>query len=531
MIDPNTLEPLMHKITVKSGAPFVDVCDPTMMAMDPIIGTKAGWIVGFERTNLFVLAAQYAANDPELANLILSQPTRDVYESYRLSPGMWSEMYGANEGDIVAMHFYYADRPELKGGRYALIVGDAVITNPQEKCPLQAGRLPIRPLVTAKFTDNAMSFADSFGIGPIEEALNRTRSSELNNYAYYGKQVRWREQGTTVSPGDDAQTREIVGPRGSAPPQMLQINPMPTGAEALKKDLLEALPRISGYSDVSRGTKVEQTTSGAHAQVFEAITARNLSLPQGDFKTHEQELANDMLAMMQTYGNTAFIAEIAGPDGEALAREFSPQDLSTLRRLKAKAVPDSMRGAMARMELVNVTKDIQDPSEKAKAMQMILRGDDEYGRNDSRAQNLIAIENERLISGSEPVKAGITQNHMLHMPDHQAAFDYLMSQENPDGEAAMRLQNHIAEHSELMQQADPVTSRALGYPDPPCLPGNAMFFFQQRLNQAQLMLNPAETPDPVTGMVPNTNPTPNDQQGQQAAQQTGAPQTEQAAVS
>lgn len=522
LANPNTGQPLTHKVMVKSGAPFVDVCDPSMFAFDPMIGVKAGWMVAFERTNLYVLAGQYAADNPELAEAIMGQSTTDEFQAYRLCPGMWTEIYGHDEGDIIVPHFYYADRPELKFGRYALCVGDLVITKPDEKCPLQAGRLPVRPLITAKFTDNAMSFADSFALGPIEEALNRTRSSELNNYAYYGKQTRFREESIRVIPGDDAQTRELVGPRGSTPPMMLPIQPMPNGSGELKKDLLEALPRISGFSDVSRGTKVEQTTSGKHAQVFEGITSRNLSLPDGDLKTHAQDLANDMLAMMQTYGNTAFIAEIAGPDGVALAREFSPQDLSTIRRLKAKAVPEAMRGPMARLQLVEITQGIEDPSERAKAIQMVVRGDDEYGRNDSRVQNLIAIENERLISGSAEVKAGITQNHMLHIPDHQAAFDYLMSQENPDYGAAMRLQAHIADHSEQMQQADPVTNRALGYPDPPCLPGNAMFIFQQRLNQAQLMLRPEQVPNPLTGQVDETNPAIQDQAMQQQAPEQAA---------
>lgn len=488
--NPEAGQPVMGKAMGKSGVPYVDVCNPTFFAMDPLIGTKAGWIVGFERTNLYVLAGQYAADKPELAAEILSQGTSDRFEQYRLSPDLWREMYGSDEGDIIVMHFYYADRPELRGGRYALIVGDLVITPPQEKCPLQAGRLPIRPLITAKFTDNALSFADSFGLGPMEEALNRTRSSELNNYAYYGKQTRWREESTRVVTGDDMHTRELVGARGSAPPQMLAIQPMPPGAESLKKDLLDGLPRISGYSDVSRGTNIKDTTSGAHAQVFEAITARNLSLPEGDLRTHEQELANDTLAMLQNFGNTAFIAEIAGPDGQSLAREFSPQDLSTIRRLVANAIPEAMRGPLARTQLVEVTKDIEDPRERAKAVNMILRGDDEYGRNDTRSINLIAIENERLIAGDAPVRAAATQNHIAHMTDHQAALDYVLSQENADGAAVTRLGDHITEHAEMLQNADPVVCRALGYPDPPILPGNAAFVFAQRMQQAQMMLAP-----------------------------------------
>lgn len=519
ILDPNTQQPLTHNIQVKSGAPYVDVCDPSMMAMDPVIGTKANWIIGFERTNLYVLAGRYAANNPQLADAILSQSTRDEFQQYRLSPSTMMDMYGADEGDIVAMHVYYADSPELEDGRYAMCCGDLVLTEPNEPCPLKAGRLPIRPLITSKYTDNSLSFADSFSIAPIEEALNRTRSSELNNYAYFGKQTRWREDSVRVIPGDDANARELVGPRGSAPPQMLQIQPMPGGAEALKRDLLEALPRVSGFGDVSRGTKVEQTTSGAHAQVFEAITARNLSLPQGDVVKHEEEIANDTLAMLQTFGNTAFIAEIAGPDGQMIAREFSPQDLSTLRRLVAKAVPESMRGPMARMQVVDSTSKIEDPRERSKAVQMILRGDDEYGRNDARSLNLIAIENERLISGSEPVTASITQNQIAHLLDHQAAQDFLLSQENADGAAVDRITQHMQQHVEHLQNADPVMCKALGYPDPPILPGNAAFVFAQRMAQANMMLNPQETPDPVTGTVPN-NPAPNNEQAQAQMQAT-----------
>ena len=516
--NPNAGQPITHKVKVKSGAPYVDVLDPTFYAMDPIIGPKANWMIGFERTNLFILAAKY----PERAEEILAQSTRDEYESYRLSPGKWSQMYGHDEGEIIVMHFYYADSEELPGGRYQLIVGDLVVTEDEEPCPLPAGRLPIRPLLSDKYTDCAMSSSNSFSYMPLEEALNRLRGSELSNLAYYGKQTRYRTESQRVVPGDDGQTREIVGARGDDPPTMLAIQPMPKASIAAKEDLQNALPRISGYSDVSRGTRVEQTTSGKHAQVFEAISARNLSMIIGDVKNHETELANDMLSLMQNYGNTAFIAEIAGADGSAIAREFSPQDLSTLRRLVAKAVPEAMRGSMARLELVELTKDIEDPRERAKAIQMVLRGDDEYGKNDRRCLNLIAIENERLISGSIEVVADIDQNHVAHMTDHQAAKDYLLSQENPDGQAVMRISMHINQHSEFLQNADPVKCKALGYPDPPILPGNNAFIFAQRMQQAQMMLMPEQTPDPITGKVDANNPAIKAKQ-EQAAQAEKAP--------
>lgn len=476
--------PQVVKQPGKSGAPFLDICDPTMFAMDPVLGTKAGWAVAFERTNLHVLAAKF----PEQAEMILGLSVHDEFQQYRLC--RWSDMkLGADEGDIIVMHWYYADRPELPGGRYALIAGGEVI-HTINKCPLPAGRLPVKPLTTAKFTDNALSFCDAFGIGPIEEALNRTRSSELTNYAYYGDQTRWREDSTRIVPGENRSggVREIVGPRGSQPPKMLEIQPMPSGAEALKRELLECLPRISGFGDVSRGT-IDKTTSGAHAAVFEAITARNLSLPQAQLVKHQQELANDMLEMLKQFGNVEFIVELAGKSGQTMARAFTPDDLSSIRRVVAKAVPDAMRGSLARIQLVELTKGIEDPLERAKAVQFILRGDDEYGKNDTRLINLLAIENERLLTGDSPVQAVVTQDHAAHIRDHCAGLDEVMTQDMPDQQAIMRYTAHIKEHTRLIEGQDPLMNQAMGYAPPPLLPGNPMQQFMARQAEAQMMLD------------------------------------------
>jgi len=479
----------------KSGAPYVDICDPTMFAFDPSIGLKAGWVVAFERTNVFVLAAKF----PEKAQAILAQGNIrgiDQYEEFRLR--QWTSALGGNEGDCTVMHFYYADRPELPKGRYALILNELVIDDIAE-CPLPAGRLPIRPIITAKFTDCALSFADGWGLTAIEDALNRVRSSELTNYAYFGNQTRVREEGSKVVKGEALSNggknqREIVVPRGGTPPSMMTIQPMPS-TEPLKQDLIQALPRVSGFGDISRGM-VENTTSGAHAEVFEAITARNLSLPTATLVAHEQALANDMLDMMQRYGNSEFIIEIAGKSGATLAKSFAPSAFSSFRRVVAKAIPDAMRGSLARIKLVELTKDMPDAREKAKAIQMILRGDDEYGRNDARVENLIAIENERLSVGDVPVRAYPSQNHYAHIIDHEFAFEELLTQPVPDEMAIQRYDAHIQEHRNLLMNQDPIIAKAMGYPDPPMLPGNPMFMFTQASNQAQMMAQPPP-PTPI----------------------------------
>lgn len=494
----------------KSGAPYREALDPTMFAYDPLQGPKANWIVAFERTNLYVLAAKLAdyvhpvtqQPMPELAAEVLKQSTRDEYEPYRLN--LWQDMYGADEGDCTIMHAYYADSPEVPKGWHVMIIGDLEVL--MGECPLPAGRLPVRVLLNSKYTDCHLSFADSSGVAPIEEALNRIRSSELANYAYFGKQTRWQQAGTKVIAGEGqsrGEQRVLEGPRGTEPPQMLPINAMPPGSKDAKEELLESLARISGFGDVSRG-QIQDTTSGAHAAVFEAITARNLSLPQAQLVEHETAVANDTLEMMQRFGNVEFIVEIAGKGGAPLARSFAPEDFGTIRRLVPKAIPDAMRGSLARVRLVELTKDIEDPREKAKAVQMILRGDDEYGRNDSRTQNLISIENEWLLSGEEPVAASVFDDQYAHMVDHKAAFDEYRTQPGADPQVLMRYQVHMQEHTDMLQMQEPVSCRLLGYPEPPVLPGSPAETFMMRLQESQqrLAMMPGGAGDPSVNPPP-----------------------------
>jgi hypothetical protein len=498
----------------KSGAPYRDALDPTMFAYDPKIGPKANWAVAFEQTNLYVLAAKFAdyvhpvTGEPfvdqhgqqvPLSEEILKQKTIDEYANYRLF--QWQDTLGANEGDVFIMHVYYADSIEYPKGRYDIIIGDLSIE--MGECPLPAGRLPVRLALNSKFTDNYLSFADSSMLMPIEESINRIRSDELGNFAYYGKQTRWQEAGSKVISGESTsggKQRVIEGPRGAAPPQMLPINAIPN-TESVKKDYLDSLSRVSGFGDVSRGN-IDDTTSGTHAAVFEAITARNLSLPQAQVIEHETAVMNDVLEMMQRYGNVEFIAEIAGKSGMPLARSFAPEDFSTIRRLVAKPIPDAMRGPLARIKVVELTKDIQDPRERAKAVQMITRGDDEYGKNDSRSLNLIAIENEWLLSGDYPVVAGVTDDGYAHCQDHRAALDEYRTQPDADGQVIMRFLTHLEEHAQLEENKNPVLCKLLNLPDPPVLPGNNAFVFAQRIEAAQQMLHPQPPPGSEPGQDP-----------------------------
>jgi hypothetical protein len=503
------------KQSAKSGAPFVDALTPFEMAYDPIIGEKAGWVIAFERTNLYALAGEY----PEMAEQLLDVSCTDEFESYRLRS--WQEM-GANDGDVIAIHFYYADRPELKGGRYALIVGDMVVLD-VPRCPLKAGRLPVKVLLTSPMDECAFSFADSWSQHGCEDALNRIRGSQLTNIAYFGNQVLTQMNGTTTTLEQTSGGNQRVKtyPLGAEPPKAMEVAPMPPTADTMKEELITSMTRNSGFADASRGgSSAEKTTSGVQLAGIEAITARNLSLTQGDLIGHEEALVNDLIEMLRSYANTGFMAEVAGKEGAPVAKMFAPDDLSSVRRVKAIAVPDAMRGPLARLQLLDQTKDIEDPRERAKAVQMVLRGDDEWGKNDQRSMNLISSENERLISGDvspqSPVRALSSDNHYAHMPDHQAALDLLRTQDNPDPGSIERLGAHIQEHSEALQQQDPVIAQCMGYPPPPILPGNPAFVFQQSIMAAQQMLAPPPPPGSDPNAPPGQKPA-NDQQ-QQGAQ-------------
>lgn len=509
IMNPQTGKPATVAAMEKTGAPFIDALTPFEQAWDPKIGIRAGYAMAFEETNLYALAGEFA-HDPALVELILNLSTQDEFQQYRLR--QWQNPLGGNEGDVIAVHFYYADRPELRNGRYSLIVGDKVIFD-VPKCPLANGRLPVRPLVPSKYADNAWGFAEAQGLLGIEDATNRIRSASLTNIAYFGNQSRYREEGTTVvveqlSSGQNM--REYVVPRDAKPPGALPIAPMPAATPAVMEDLIGALPRISGFGNVSRG-QIEKTTSGVHAAQFEAITARNQSLLQGKVARHEEELANDLIEMIMRYANTAFVVEMAGNDGSTIARSFAPDDFKSIRRVRAKKVPEAMRGPLARLELLERTKDYKDnPRQQAAAIEMVVTGSDEFMKVETRSINRVAWENEMLVTGKAPVHYSDSQNHYVDIVEHNASLDQLLTQPNPDPMAVKRHTDHIQEHIDGLMNQDPVIAQACGYPPPPILPGNPAFVFAQMLKEAQDILNPQP-------LLPEEGGAPNDQQPPAAA--------------
>jgi hypothetical protein len=480
-----TVVPVMTR--VKSGAPFVDSLDPTMFAMDPQIGVKANWAVAFERSNIYALAAAFQDES------IYDCTSHDPFEQYRLTDALIT--YGRNEGDVMVTHFYYADSPELPDGRHSIFVGSRPIYD-QPRCPLRSGRLPVRVLSTGKYTDNAFSFGDSFGQAAIDQALTKIRSTEATNVARHSRVRLWRGQATRPDSEEAANDDVTVYVGGDSAPEYIVPPPAAEGLQLLKQDLIDSSSRVSGFSPVSAGST--GTTSGQHVREYEHITQRNLSLPSSQLLDHEVELANDVLELLRANASAGFVAEIAGPDGMTSAKMFTPDDLSTLRRIVGRGVPDAARSAIARVGLVELVSKIPDPIERGKAMSFILRNDDEYGKTDLDETSLVALENERLTTGEAPVFAVVTQDQQAHLMGHAAGLDRLLQAPQPDPEAIARYQEHIAKHGDCIRNQDPLTNMALGYPPPPLLPGTPAFQFEANRLQAQTMLGmvaPAPVPE------------------------------------
>jgi hypothetical protein len=326
----------------------------------------------------------------------------------------------------------------------------------------------------------------------MDQALTKLRSTEATNAARLGRIRLWRGQATRPDTDEAMSDSITVYVGGDAAPEYIPPPPAADIIGTLKQDLIESSHRLSGFSPVSAGQA--STTSGAHVREYEHITQRNLSLPSAQLLEHEVALANDVLELLRANATHGFIAEISGPDGSISAQMFAPDDMSSIRRVTAKAAPDAARGAIARVGLVELISKIPDPVEQQKAWAFILRGDDQYGKAADSESNLIELENERLISGDAQVYAVATQNQQRHIFEHAAGLNKLLQSDNPDPEAIGRFNEHISKHTDLIRVQDPLVNEALQLPPPPMLPGTPAFMLQAQLQQAQMMLAPPAPP-------------------------------------
>jgi hypothetical protein len=478
----------------------VRVMPPWQMIVDPTIENEEdlAWCIVRERRSRWEMLELYAKRedpdtgeyfyDDELATQIRNAKPTDAtgYEA----------MFGFDDleltdDDVVVTHFYHKSTRALREGRYLCCVGEAVCFDG----PLR-GPLPVKRYQPARFVGNGLGYSDSWDLIVLNQMETQLTSDIATNLSAFGRQSVVADKGMEISEEQLANGMHVIRkPVGSESPHSLMLAEVPAGGQWFLGWIDKKLQSVAGQNSVTRGDPSANIKSGTMAALFASIAQDYQHGRQAALDEHREAVANLMLDMIRANAPDTLVLEMAGANQRTSLKEFRAEMLRSIRRVRVKPVPASLRSRAGQIEVANFLKEvpgaIQTPEQ---AIEIITTGQVTPLYRASRAAlERIRWENEQLASGAVSVEdqpgepdpmTGMptppvrftpdipvlpTDNPFLHVPEHVAELSSPAALNDQRVRDAMLA--HIAWHVRQYHATSPTMAALLKFPPPQAAQG------------------------------------------------------------
>jgi hypothetical protein len=456
-------QPITHPQDTKSGAPVVTMGYPWDLFMETRSSGETLWATVCEMESRWNVIGQF----PAMKDALLKVPSNSVSSDNSFAQLFRIDEVNGDDSDLVIVkHFYHARSAAIPDGRYAVMCGDAILWD--GPCPTKEG-LPIAMMKSADFIGTTFGYCDGWDLLAINQALNQVNSDELLNYANFGRQSTYSEKGTNVTVDGLTKGTHYEFPTGGRPPGAIALTAIPPTLPDLKRYLHSMLDSISGQNATSRGDPEANVRSGEMAALLDSIALRYQSYRQQAARDFRMRGATIIVDMINRYGETPFLAEIAGIEDRSYISEFTRDDLSGVERITMDVVSPLMQTISGRLQLFMQLKELL-PADRAAAYELIVSGDPSAFTSRDRSSDMkIRRENEDLVTGERECPVAASDDPYKHVPKHTAQREQIESSDNPDHDAIKRLNDHILEHTQVYLDSSPVLASFLNITTPPTL--------------------------------------------------------------
>jgi hypothetical protein len=473
---------------VRSGAPTVTVMYPWSKFHETRNSGELLWMTVKETESKWNLIAQYPALEEEILKVPHELDIYDFGQLFRLE-----ELEFSNQDLMVVRHFYHARCPAMTEGRYVVMVGDVILWD--GPCPVKEG-LPIAWMKAADWIETNFGYCDGWDLLSISQALNQVNSDEMGNYSLFGRQSVAYAKGTNVTENGLTKGSAYEVPPGAEMPKAIQLTAIPATLPDLKKYLHQMLDLMSDQSATNRGDPDANVRSGEMAALLDSIALRYQSYRQNAVREFRIRGAQIILDMINRYGETPFLVEMAGVQNRSYVQEFTKDDLSGIERVTMDVVSPIMQTVAGRLQMFIQLRDLP-PEQQAAAYELIVSGDTSiYSSKDRALRQYIQRENEDLVTGERPVAVAQSDNPFMHWPEHVAQRNRIMASDNQDAEALKRIDDHCNEHTQVYLSGSPLTCGFLAIPTPPAIPPNPQNEFGNPAWQFQMLTASGMPADP-----------------------------------
>ena len=421
------------------------------------------WVLCRSFKNKFDLIAQYPEQEKEI--LGLENKFKEGDNKILFS--------GVDENyDVPVYEFYHKRTPSVQEGRYMLFLNSTVILNDS---PLPYRNIPVYRISPSDVLGTPYGYTIMFDLLPIQEALNSVHSAVLTNISAHAVSNILNPKGNGVTVNQiEGGMNFIEYDKEFGKPETLNLLNTPAEVYNYMEKLEKTMEIISAINSVVRGDPQASLKSGTSLALVQSQALQFISSLQQSYIHLIEDVGTGLLHLLRDFASVPRIAAISGISNRTKMKSFTGDDISSVNRVvvdagNALASTPAGRSQIAQdllqMGLIKTPEAYLSVLNTGKLETMV------EGQNDELI--LVKDENERLVSGDEPVSALSYDDHQLHIKTHRCVLSDSTLRHDP--ELVQRVNQHILEHYNLMLTTDPQLLMIMGQQPPqPMMPPEGM---------------------------------------------------------
>lgn len=420
---------------------------------------KNNWVILRKEANRYDLASAF----PDYEDQILNLPS--VYESlqsYNIPPYKnRGQLNIVGSDQVIVWTLYHKKTPSCPDGRLVEFTDDCsfVLTD----VPLPYEEIPVHRVAASNWNGTCFGYSIAFDLAPIQEAENVMYSTALTNNKTFGVQVISVEAGTNYSANQFGDGLSVIErPQGTQPPQGLNLTASAPELYNFLNQLQQKQEVISGVNSVVRGdpTGALRGNSGAALALVQSQSVQFMNGLVASYNQLLENVGNSMIKRLQKFAQLPILAEIVGKNNKTLLQEFTSDDISLINRVQVQAANPITKTLAGKINLADTLLQSGIIKTSDDYLMVLQTGNlQPMVHAETSELLLIADENEKISSGEVP-PALYSDNHVLHIREHNAVGSSNEARANPQIMEA--LLQHCQQHINLLKTTDPQLLQILG---------------------------------------------------------------------
>lgn len=329
-------------------------------------------------------------------------------------------------------------------------------------------------------------YSIGFDLLPIQEAINALYSTVITNQSNFGVQnvMQPKGAGVTVSKMVGGLNLITYNPKFGKP-EALNLLSTPKEIFDLIIKLENLMEVLSGVNSVTRGQPEASLKSGAALALVASQAIQFNSGLQQAYAQNLEDTATSIVKFLQKFANTKRIAIIAGKTNRSYMKEFTKDDISDIGRVMVNVgnplsattagklqiaqdlltIPNAIKRPEQYLQVLNTGR-LEPLFESEQAQLMLIRAENEALGDEKNKPQITQVPDPitqapmtKIIS---TVKALMTDDHVLHIKEHQCVLASPEARANPM--IVANVTAHLQEHIDLLKGGDPLLMTVLGQP-------------------------------------------------------------------